>query len=56
MNRTLPEMERARKAPLTADQQAESARILCALVRREITLAEALRALPGQRSLEEARA
>lgn len=53
MTMRLPETEPARKAPLTPDQQAESARILCALVRREITLPEALRALPGQRTLEE---
>lgn len=56
MTMRLPHMDPARKPALTPDQQAESARILCALVRREMSLAEALRALPGQRTLEERRA
>jgi hypothetical protein len=53
MNLRLPETEARRNAPLTADQQAESARIICALIRRQMTLPEALRALPGQRSFGE---
>jgi hypothetical protein len=34
---------------LTPSETAEAARILCALIRREMTLPEALRALPGRR-------
>ena len=54
MNLKLPEVEERRKDALPLEQQAESARILCALIRRQMTLPEALRALPGQRLLAEA--
>jgi hypothetical protein len=53
MSARLPYIDATRKpAPLTSDQQAESAAVLIALVRREITLPEAIRRLPGQTRME----